>query len=83
LPRPGAPPDDGALGRRNARRRRDTMKTKAKDTRTGDRHAHAQLNIREEREGQIDEWRTAAERAGVTLAQWVRDALDRAARREE
>jgi hypothetical protein len=76
LPRPGAPPDDGALGRRNARRRRDTMKTKAKD-------AHAQLNIREEREGQIDEWRTAAERAGVTLAQWVRDALDRAARREE
>lgn len=37
--------------------------------------------LREERAGQIDQWKAAAKRAGVTITAWIREKLDDAAKR--
>jgi hypothetical protein len=45
------------------------------------KHQQAGVLVREAFAGQIDAWRAAAERAGMTLSDWIRAALDRAAKR--
>lgn len=45
------------------------------------KNSQAGVILREERPGQIEAWREAAERAGMTLTAWIRQLLDRAAKR--
>jgi hypothetical protein len=45
------------------------------------RNAQPGVLVREAKPGQIERWRAAAERAGVTLSEWIRARLDAAARR--
>lgn len=44
-------------------------------------NAQAGILVRESEPGQIDVWRAAAERAQLTVTEWIRKTLDRAARK--
>ena len=57
-----------------------TQRRKASGPSTGNKQRG--FILREREPGQIEAWTAAALRAGLTLSEWIRRALDRAAKQE-